>query len=122
TGRCAGLPLALSIVAARGATRPDLSLAALASDLQDATRRLDMLDAGDTTTSVRSVFSWSCRGLSAPAARMFPLLGLHPGPDATGRAGGRLARAPLGRGAQGAAEPARATPRRGARRGPVRLP
>jgi len=108
TGRCAGLPLALSIVAARSATRPDLSLAALASDLRDATRRLDTLDAGDTTTSVRSVFSWSCRGLSAPAARMFPLLGLHPGPDVTAAAAASLAALPLARARQALHELTRA--------------
>jgi DNA-binding IclR family transcriptional regulator len=30
---------------------------------------------------VRVVFSWSYQHLSPPAARMFRLLGLHPGPD-----------------------------------------
>ena len=28
-----------------------------------------------------AVYSWSCAQLSQPAARMFRLLGLHPGPD-----------------------------------------
>jgi tetratricopeptide (TPR) repeat protein len=35
---------------------------------------------GDPATDVRSVFSWSYRALSAPAARLFRLMGLHPGP------------------------------------------
>jgi len=95
TGQCAGLPLALSIVAARGATCSGLSVGALASELRDATSRLDALDAGDITTSVRSVFSWSCRRLSGPAARMFRLLGIHPGPNITAAAAASLAALPL---------------------------
>jgi hypothetical protein len=41
---------------------------------------LTPLDAGDDA-SVRAAFSWFYGGLSAAAARMFRLLGLHPGPD-----------------------------------------
>ena len=41
-----------------------------------------MLDAGgDPRSAVRAVFSWSYRHLDADAARVFRLLGLHPGPD-----------------------------------------
>jgi len=80
---CSRLPLALSIAAALTAARPGLSLAALVAELQDQRRRLDVLDAGDATASVRAVFSWSYDRLSDPAARMFRLLGLHPGPDVT---------------------------------------
>jgi len=41
-----------------------------------------LLDAGgDPRGAVASVFSWSYRHLPADAARMFRLLGLHPGPD-----------------------------------------
>lgn len=36
---------------------------------------------GDSATDVRSVFSWSYHNLSAPAARLFRLAGLHPGPS-----------------------------------------
>ena len=78
---CSRLPLALSIAAALAAARPGLSLAALVAELGDQRRRLDVLDAGDAAASVRAVFSWSHDRLSDPAARMFRLLGLHPGPD-----------------------------------------
>ena len=78
---CARLPLALTIAAARTITRPHRSLAALVGELRDARRRLDELETGDAAISVRTVFSWSYRNLSDPAARMFRLLGLHPGPD-----------------------------------------
>jgi tetratricopeptide (TPR) repeat protein len=78
---CARLPLALAIVAARAAARPGFPLAALAADLRDESGRLDALDAGDAASSVRAVFSWSYRHLTEPAARMFRLLGVHPGPD-----------------------------------------
>lgn len=81
TGLCAGLPLALSIVAARIARRPDLPLASLASELRDSACLLDALDAGEERASIRTVFSWSCRHLTPCAARTYRLLGLHPGPD-----------------------------------------
>jgi DNA-binding SARP family transcriptional activator/Tfp pilus assembly protein PilF len=88
---CARLPLALSIAAARAASQPLLPMAALAAELRDARARLDALDAGDDAASVRSVFSWSYRCLSAPAARMFRLLGVHAGPDISAPAATSLA-------------------------------
>jgi tetratricopeptide (TPR) repeat protein/transcriptional regulator with XRE-family HTH domain len=78
---CACLPLALAVTAARAAARPGFPLAALAAELADAAGRLDALDAGDPGSSVRAVFSWSTRQLTGEAARMFRLLGIHPGPD-----------------------------------------
>jgi DNA-binding SARP family transcriptional activator len=78
---CARLPLALSIAAARAASSADSSLEALTRELRDARHRLDGLETGDAASSVRAVFSWSYQQLSAAAARMFRLLGLHPGPD-----------------------------------------
>jgi tetratricopeptide (TPR) repeat protein/transcriptional regulator with XRE-family HTH domain len=92
---CGGLPLALAIVAARGAVRPGFTLAELAAELRQAGTSLDALDTGDPGASIRPVFSWSCQALSAPAARMFRLLGLHPGPDVSVAAAASLAR--LGR-------------------------
>jgi tetratricopeptide (TPR) repeat protein len=77
---CAGLPLALAVVAARVASRPGFPLAALADDLRQARGSLDAFDSDDRATDVRGVFSWSYRTLSAPDARMFRLLGQHPGP------------------------------------------
>jgi tetratricopeptide (TPR) repeat protein len=80
--RCARLPLALAIVAARAATHPHLRLAALADELRDSRHRLDTLTCSDDpNTDVRAVLSWSYNALTAPAARLFRLLGLHPGPD-----------------------------------------
>ncbi|MBV9380722.1 MAG: tetratricopeptide repeat protein [Streptosporangiaceae bacterium] len=93
--RCARLPLALSIVAARAAAAPALPLAGLADELRDARRRLDALDAGDLATNVRVVFSCSYRNLSEPAAQMFRMLGLHPGPDISAPAAASLAGVPL---------------------------
>ncbi|MDQ7904224.1 BTAD domain-containing putative transcriptional regulator [Phytohabitans sp. ZYX-F-186] len=91
---CAGLPLALVIVAARAATRPGLSLAALAAELGQARGGLDAFSGADPATDVRAVFSWSYRSLSEPAARLFRLLGLHPGPDLATAAAASLAGVP----------------------------
>jgi hypothetical protein len=76
---CARLPLALAIAAAR--TRTGLPLAAFAAERADAGDLLDTLDAGDSSSHVRSVFSWSYRTLTPATAQLFRLLGLHPGPD-----------------------------------------
>jgi DNA-binding SARP family transcriptional activator/tetratricopeptide (TPR) repeat protein len=78
---CGRLPLALAITAARAAGRPGLPLAVFAAELRDARQRLDALDAGDPASNLRAVFSWSCQELTAPAAELFRLLGVHPGPD-----------------------------------------
>ncbi|MBQ1028328.1 tetratricopeptide repeat protein [Micromonospora sp. C95] len=84
TGR---LPLALSIVAARMALHPGFPLDAFAASLRPNETMLDALADGD----VRAVFSWSYLSLSRPAARLFRLLGLHPGPDLTAEAAAALA-------------------------------
>ncbi len=94
---CARLPLALSIAAARAASRPGFPLSALAGELRDARARLDVLDADDAASSVRAVFSWSYQKLSDPAARMFRLLGVHPGPDIATPAAASLAAVSPGR-------------------------
>jgi DNA-binding SARP family transcriptional activator/Tfp pilus assembly protein PilF len=79
---CAGLPLALAVVAARAVTRPSVSLGALADELRAQGRGLDRLTTGDPATDVRAVFSWSYGSLSPAGARLFRLLSLHPGADA----------------------------------------
>ncbi|MEU8665249.1 transcriptional regulator, SARP family protein, partial [Actinoplanes philippinensis] len=79
---CARLPLPLVVVAAQAATRPALTLATLAAQLRERQGDLGAFDAGDDSTDVSAVFSWSYRRLTEPAARLFRLLGLHPGPDA----------------------------------------
>jgi tetratricopeptide (TPR) repeat protein/transcriptional regulator with XRE-family HTH domain len=91
TALCARLPLALAIAAARASLHPGWTLAALAGELRDARGRLDGLDAGDAATSVRAAFSWSYQQLSPRAARIFRLLGLHPGPDISVPAAASLA-------------------------------
>jgi len=90
---CARLPLALAIVAARAAAS-GWPLAALAAELADARGRLGALTIGDAAADVQAVFSWSYSQLSAEAARTFRLLGIHPGPDISGRAAASLAGLP----------------------------
>jgi tetratricopeptide (TPR) repeat protein len=92
TELCARLPLAVSVAAAHAAARPDFSLAVLASELRE--RGLDMLDTGDPATTARTVFSWSYQHLSGGAARMFRLLGIHPGPDTSVPAAASLSAVP----------------------------
>jgi tetratricopeptide (TPR) repeat protein len=76
--RCAYLPLATAIAAARAAVDPARSLTSLAAELADVPTRLDALDTGDPGTDLRSVFSWSYRALSPDAQRLFRFLGLFP--------------------------------------------
>ena len=87
---CGRLPLALAIIAARAADRPDFLLADLARELREG-QRLGALDTGDTATTAEAVFSWSYQQLSAPAARMFRLMSLAPGRDLPGHAAAQLA-------------------------------
>jgi len=87
---CARLPLALALVAARAATHPTFPLAALATELATAGDQPGHPDTGDVLGQVRAVFSWSYTTLTPAAARLFRLLGLHPGPDATAPAAAGL--------------------------------
>jgi DNA-binding SARP family transcriptional activator len=79
--RCARLPLALAGAAAHAAGREHVPLSMLAADLPGSRSGLDILSTGDPTTDMRAVFSWSYRTLSPRAARLFRVLGMHPGPD-----------------------------------------
>jgi DNA-binding SARP family transcriptional activator len=88
---CARLPLALSVIAARAAVRPNLSLGALAEELRDGRSRMDALETGEAATSVRTAFGRSFLQLSDSAASMFRLLGACQGPDISGRAVASLA-------------------------------
>jgi tetratricopeptide (TPR) repeat protein len=92
---CAGLPLAVCIVAALAAAHPGCPLGRIAAELRDAHGRLDVLDAGDLTSNVRAAFSCSYDNIAEAAARMFRLSGLHPGPDITAQAAASLAGIPL---------------------------
>jgi len=92
-GLCARLPLAVNIAASRALARPRAPLSSLAAELRDTRRRLDLLSAGTGAANLRAVFSWSCQTLSSPTARMFRLLGVHPGPDISIAAAASLAAA-----------------------------
>ncbi|MET9695331.1 BTAD domain-containing putative transcriptional regulator [Streptomyces sp. NPDC006529] len=74
---CDGLPLALRVAAARLADQPHLTLAAMAAELSDTTRRLALLDAEDT--GVRAALHLSVRRLPPGAAHQLAHLGRHPG-------------------------------------------
>lgn len=94
---CAGLPLALAVVAARAASETRSSLRLLADRLGEADSALDAFETDDPLGDVRAVFSWSYDALSADAARLFRLTGLHPGPDFSAAAAASLAGVPLRR-------------------------
>jgi tetratricopeptide (TPR) repeat protein/transcriptional regulator with XRE-family HTH domain len=79
--RCDRLPLALAVVAGRAAVAPEASLSDMADELSHPGAALDALTAGDASTDVRSVFSWSYRSLSPAARTVFQMIGLHPGRD-----------------------------------------
>ncbi|MBP2328416.1 DNA-binding SARP family transcriptional activator/tetratricopeptide (TPR) repeat protein [Kibdelosporangium banguiense] len=80
---CAGLPLALTIVAARAAFYSAFPLAVLAGQLPAHQAGLDAFRGDDQSTDLRAVISWSYRVLEPGPARLFRLMGGHPGPDIT---------------------------------------
>ena len=77
---CAGLPLAIAVITARLSAHPDFSLPAYAASLTDSGGLLTVGTDG-LARDLIDVFSWSYRRLTGPAARLFRLLGIHPGPD-----------------------------------------
>lgn len=81
--RCARLPLALAVAAARAIARSAFPLAVFAAELRDSQGSLEAFSdtEPDSTADVRAVFSWSYHALTPAAARLFRLLALHPGPD-----------------------------------------
>ncbi len=101
---CGRLPLALAIAAARASAHPTFPLGVFVQEVGDAQRVLDALETGEGSSSARAVFSWSLRAMSPPAARMFRLLGLHPGPDITAAAAASLAGIPPSAARQALAE------------------
>ncbi|MBW4720340.1 ATP-binding protein [Saccharothrix obliqua] len=78
---CEGLPLAIAIVAARATRRSKLSLARILDELRT-TALLDSSVPTNRHITLRDVLRWSYAALSAPASRLFLVLGLHPGPTA----------------------------------------
>ncbi|MGW0783439.1 AfsR/SARP family transcriptional regulator [Streptomyces sp. NPDC002913] len=92
---CGRLPLAMAVVAARAELDPSLPLHAMVDDLRHTHGGLEAFTGFDTTTDVRTVFSWSYRSLDEHTARLFRLLALHPGPHITAPAAASLAGVPL---------------------------
>ncbi|WBB79201.1 tetratricopeptide repeat protein [Micromonospora sp. WMMD882] len=78
-GLCAGLPLALRVVAALLADRSLLRPAALADRLRDDQARLDGLSRQQV--AVRAAFDLSYRNLAGEQALLYRLLPVNPGPD-----------------------------------------
>jgi tetratricopeptide (TPR) repeat protein len=81
--RCARLPLALAVTAARAAVRSELPLAGLVEEMREAQTPLDALGGTDAASDVRAVFGCSYAALREPTAALFRRLGLHQGPDLT---------------------------------------
>jgi DNA-binding SARP family transcriptional activator len=76
---CHGLPLALTICAARLSEEPHRSVAGLVKRLADTRHRLSELAIDDL--ALRATFQMSYDELDAAAARLFRLVGLHDGAD-----------------------------------------
>jgi tetratricopeptide (TPR) repeat protein len=77
---CAGVPLALGIMAARIAQRPPQALAGMVRELRQESTRLRSLDLGSENLSVRLSLETSHKLLPAPAAGLLWRLAVHPGP------------------------------------------
>ncbi|HUN35645.1 MAG TPA: BTAD domain-containing putative transcriptional regulator [Trebonia sp.] len=88
---CAGLPLALSVVAARAAVYADYPLSLLATELSETGSRLSALADPDSGVDARASLSLSYRVLSPCAARLLRLSSLHPGPEVSREAMASLA-------------------------------
>lgn len=91
---CGGLPLALTIVAARAVLNPHVPLARISEQLSATAGTLEAFTDPDPAIDVRAIFSWSYARLPAAAARLFRLVALHPGPDLSTAAAGSLAAVP----------------------------
>ncbi|MFJ4519013.1 hypothetical protein ACIP6V_35155 [Streptomyces sp. NPDC088770] len=80
--RCGYLPLALLITVALLRADPVLSVAELAEQLADEQGRLALAYDDDAQTlAVKASLELSYRRLPEEQARLFRLLGLHPGPE-----------------------------------------
>ena len=95
---CGGLPLALQITAALLKADPALSAGELAEELAAESERLEQLAYDDgsrpAAPSVAAAFELSYRRLEEPAARVFRLLPVNPGPDVSTAAAAVLADLP----------------------------
>ncbi|WP_328618218.1 NB-ARC domain-containing protein [Amycolatopsis sp. NBC_00355] len=75
-----GLPLALTLLAQRAASRPSLGLGTMLEQLRDPDTMLSIGDDGDDA-SLRTTFSASYQALDATAQDVFRLFGHHPGAE-----------------------------------------
>ncbi|MFI2609748.1 BTAD domain-containing putative transcriptional regulator [Kitasatospora sp. NPDC018619] len=95
--RCDRLPLALRLAAARLAARPDWSVADLAAELADEQTGLAALSGPGTSRGplgLTGALDLTYRALEPAAARLFTLLGLHPGAEIGGDTAAALADLP----------------------------
>jgi len=76
---CDGLPLALHVAASRVSPRHGRTLAVVADELGDETRRLAGLSRGGERVSVSANFNLAYAGLPPEAARLYRRLGWFPG-------------------------------------------
>jgi DNA-binding SARP family transcriptional activator len=83
---CGRMPLPLRIVAAKLVAGTHRKIGEVVAELVTV-GRLEALAVEGDSRSVRTVFASAYRALSPPAARMFRLLGLHPGPTFAGHLG-----------------------------------
>ncbi|MFF5075544.1 BTAD domain-containing putative transcriptional regulator [Actinoplanes sp. NPDC000266] len=85
TGRivaaCAGLPLALALVAARALRSASSPLHGIQARLADPSHALDTLSGSEASSDLREIFAASYNTLGQPAARVFRLLAVHPGTE-----------------------------------------
>ncbi|MEU6371800.1 tetratricopeptide repeat protein [Streptomyces sp. NPDC046909] len=77
---CAGLPLAVRVAGARLSARPRRRITTMVRALEEEHDRLEAL-AIDGDHNVRAALDVSYRVLPPSAARLYRLLGLHPGPE-----------------------------------------
>lgn len=77
---CAGLPLAVRVAGARLAARPLRRITTMVQALSEERDRLEGL-AIEGDHNVLAALDLSYQGLPADAARLYRLLGLHPGPE-----------------------------------------
>ncbi|MEV2193542.1 tetratricopeptide repeat protein [Streptomyces phaeochromogenes] len=88
-GLCAGLPLAVRVAGARLAARPQRRITTMVRALTAEHGRLDAL-AIDGDHGVRAALDLSYQGLPAEAARLYRLLGVHPGTEFGGGVAGAV--------------------------------
>jgi tetratricopeptide (TPR) repeat protein len=77
---CGGLPIALAVMGAQLAARPQSSTRRVATRLAKENRRLSVLSP-EEDVSVQAAFDLSYHELSAEAAALYRTLGLHPGAE-----------------------------------------